>query len=128
MDSGASDTMFVSKEDFAEYHTTEVRTGDSAKSVDGNFEIVGEGKVTKSYLVEGKQKKVTFTRALHMPTLGANLISVSSFDKAGLTTTFGGGRGIIRKADGTIVLAGRGEKGMYVVDTTNEKVTDIPNC
>jgi len=81
MDSGASDTMFMSKDDFVEYHATAVCTRDSAKAVDGNFEIVGEGKVTKSYLVEGKEKKITFTHVLHTPTLGANLISVSAFGK-----------------------------------------------
>jgi hypothetical protein len=34
--------------------------------------------------VDGKEKKITFTRALHTPTLNANLISISAFDKAGL--------------------------------------------
>ncbi len=52
-----------------------------------------------------------------------NLISISAFDKAGLITTFGGGQGVIHKKDGKIVLAGRGEKGMYVVDVIeNEEV------
>jgi hypothetical protein len=55
------------------------------KAVDGNFEIVGEGKVVQCYMVEGKEKKITYTRALHTPTLNANLISISAFDKAGLT-------------------------------------------
>jgi hypothetical protein len=116
MDSGASDTMFVSKGAFAEYKTTPPRTGDSAKAIDGDFEIVGEGKVTQRYLVDGKPKEITYTRALHTPTLSANLISVSAFDKAGLTITFGGGRGVVRKPDGTVVLSSRLEKGMYIVD------------
>jgi len=51
-----------------------------------------------------------------MPTLNANLISVSAFNKAGLTVTFGGGRGVIRKTDGTVVLTSQLKKGMYVVD------------
>ena len=90
--------------------------GDSAKAVDGNFEIVGEGKVIQRSLVDGKEKDITYTRALHTPSLNANLISISAFDKAGLTTTFGGGRGVIRKVDGTVVLTARLEKGMYLVD------------
>lgn len=121
MDSGASDTMFVSRDDFVEYTPTSSRTGDSAKAKDGNFDIVGEGKVTKRYLIEGTQKAITFTRALHTPTLNANLISVSAFDRAGLTITFGGGKGIVRKPDGTIVLTSRLEKGMYVVDAVDEE-------
>ena len=123
LDSGASDTMFVSRDVFVEYRSTASRTGDSAKAEDGDFEIAGEGKVIQSYLVEGKEKRITYTRALHTPTLNANLISVSTFDKAGLTTTFGDGRGVIRKRDGDAVLTGRGEKGMYVVDVLGREAT-----
>jgi hypothetical protein len=121
MDSGASDTMFVSRSAFVEYQPTAIWTRDSAKALDGSFEIIGEGKVTQCCLVDGKEKRITYTHALHTPTLNANLISISAFDRAGLTTTFGGGRGIIRKADRTAVLTGRGERGMYVVDTLDEK-------
>ena len=81
------------------------------------------------YLVEGKEKTIMYTRALHTRTLNANLISISAFDKVGLTTTFAGGQGTIRKRDGTVVLTGRGEKGMYVVDAfekTNQNVPDTP--
>src|SRR5258707_6261754 len=72
--------------------------------------------------------EITLTRALHTPTLNANLISISAFDKAGLTTTFGNGRGVIRKKDGTIVLDGRGEKGMYIVEAYDDEhtVLNIP--
>jgi hypothetical protein len=77
MDSGASDTMFVSRESFNEYKPITPRTGDSAKAVDGNFEIVGEGTVVQRYVVDGQEKDITYTRALHTPTLNANLISIS---------------------------------------------------
>jgi len=127
MDSGASDTMFVSRDAFIEYKTIPLRTGDSAKATDGSFDIIGQGKVVQQYLVDGKEKRVTYTHALHTPTLNANLISVSAFDRAGLTTTFGDGRGIIRKRDGTAVLTGRGEKGMYVVDTINGETPSVPD-
>jgi len=95
IDSGASDTMFVSRGDFDDYKSMPPCSGDSAKAVDGDFEIIGEGTVIKRYLVEGREKKLTYTHAIHTPTLNANLISVSAFDKAGLTVTFGGGRGVV---------------------------------
>jgi transposase InsO family protein len=117
MDSGASDTMFVAKEAFTDYKSITPRLGDSAKAVDGSFEIVGEGTVTQRYQVDGKERDITYTRALHTPSLNANLISVSAFDKAGLTTTFGNGMGVIRRPDGTTVLAGKNVNGMYVLDT-----------
>ena len=63
---------------------------------------------------------VTYTRALHTPALNANLISISAFDKAGLITTFSHGQGVIRKADGTVVLAGKSMNGMYILDTIDD--------
>ena len=42
LDSGASDTMFVSRESFTDYIPMSPRIGDSAKAMDGNFEIIGE--------------------------------------------------------------------------------------
>ncbi len=123
IDSGVSDTMFVSRADFSTYKLTPRHSGDSAKAVDGNFDIVGEGTVIKSYLVDGKEKKLTYTRAIHTPTLNANLVSVSAFNNAGLTVSFKGGRGVVRKRDGTGILSARLVKGMYVVD---ELTNDLP--
>ena len=119
MDSGASDTMFVSKDEFSEYQPITPRTGDSAKAVDGNFEIVGKGKVIQRYKVEGKERNITYTNALHAPTLNANLVSVGALDKAGITTTFRGGKGIARTSDGVVVLDGTNVNGMYILEPTN---------
>jgi hypothetical protein len=116
MDSGASDTMFVSKDAFTEYKSVTPRTGDSAKAVDGSFKIIGEGNVVQRYRLEGKEREITYTRALHTPTLNANLISVSALDKAGLTTTFGDGKGVVWKANGTLVLTGQNVNGMYLIE------------
>jgi len=116
IDSGASDTMFVSRGDFNNYKSVTPRSGDSAKAIDGDFEIIGEGTVVKQYLVDGKEKTLTYTRAIHTPTLNSNLLSVSAFDKAGLRTIFEGGRGVVQKKDGSVILSARLVKGMYVVD------------
>ena len=120
MDSGASDMMFVSRDVFTEYKPSSDRMGDSAKAENGAFEIAGEGNVVQRYNIDGKEQTVTYTRALHTPTLNANLISVSAFDKHGLTTTFGNGKGITRKADGTVILAGKNEDGMYLLDVIRD--------
>jgi hypothetical protein len=124
MDSGASDTMFVSKDMFSEYHPITPRTGDSAKAFDGNFEIIGEGNVIQRYKVDGKERNITYTHALHAPALNANLVSVGALDKAGITTTFGGGKGVARTSDGTVVLDGTNVNGMYIleeIDTTPDQ-------
>ena len=128
MDSGASNTMFVSRDVFVDYKVIPPRMGDSAKAVDGDFDIVGEGTVVQRYLVDGKEKKITYICALHAPMLNANLISVGAFDRAGLTTTFGHGHGVIRKGDGTAVLTGCGQKGMYVVEPLVGDIPDTPRA
>jgi hypothetical protein len=112
--------MFVSQDVFVDYTPSASRTGDSAKANDRDFAIVGEGKVIQRYLVDGKEKTITYTHALHTPMLNANLVSVSAFNQAGLTVTFGSGQGVIRKADGTVVLTSRGERGMYIVDALEQ--------
>ena len=116
LDSGASDMMFVSREYFTDYTPSTERMGDSAKADNGGFEIAGEGNVVQCYKVNGKEQTITYTRALHTPSLNANLISVSTLDRHGLWTTFGSGKGVTRKEDGTIILVGKSEDGMYLLD------------
>jgi hypothetical protein len=120
MDSGASNTMFVSRDSFTEYKSVTPRVGDSAKAENGTFEIVGEGSVVQNYHVDGKEQKITYTRALHTPTLNANLVSISALDKAGLTTVFGSGQGVTKKTDGTVVLTSRNVNGMYLLEAVND--------
>jgi Reverse transcriptase (RNA-dependent DNA polymerase)/Pol polyprotein, beta-barrel domain/GAG-pre-integrase domain/gag-polypeptide of LTR copia-type len=117
MDSGASDTMFVSRNAFSDYKPVTPRKGDSAKAENGSFEIVGEGHVVQRYQMDGKEREITYTRALHTPSLNANLVSVGALDKAGLITTFGNGKGVTCKPDGTVVLSGRNVNGMYLLES-----------
>jgi hypothetical protein len=124
LDSGASDTMFVTRDAFLTYQVTTPRSGDSAKAIDRDFEIIREGTMVKKYLICGKARTITYTRALHTPTLNTNLISVSAFDQAGLATTFAGRCGTVRRKDGGIILTGKCEKGMYIVD----EIEDPPNA
>ena len=95
--------------------------GDSAKAKGGDFEIVGEGNVSQRYLVGGGERNVTYTCALHTPSLNVNLVSISALDRAGLTTTFGNGEGVVKWVDGTIVLAGKNVRGMYLLETLDPK-------
>src|ERR1700678_3916315 len=75
MDSGASNTMFISRNVFSEYKSVTPRKGDSAKAENGSFEIVGEGHDVQRYQVDGREREITYTHALHTPTLNANLVS-----------------------------------------------------
>ena len=51
--------------------------------------------------------------------------SLCFLDKAGLTITFGQGKGVVRKPDGTLVLSGKGTNGMYLLENA-ETVLHIP--
>ena len=68
---------------------------------------------------------MTYTCALHAPILSANLVSVSAFDEAGLIMTFGNGKGITQRADGTIVLVGRNVNRMCILEAI-DNVPDVP--
>ena len=61
MDSGASDTMFVSQNAFTDYKLVTPQKGDSAKVENGSFEIVGEGNVIQRYQVDGREREITYT-------------------------------------------------------------------
>ena len=76
-------------------------------------------------LTDRKEQTVTFTHALHMPTLNANLVSVSALDSTGLTTIFGGGKGVTKKLDGTIILVGQKVNRMYLLEAL-ENLVNIP--
>ena len=78
-----------------DYKSVTPWSGDSAKAENGGFEIVGEGNIVQHYQVDGKEQEITYTCALHTPMLNANLVSVSAMDKAGLTTIFANGKGVV---------------------------------
>ncbi|KAK0221148.1 hypothetical protein EDD85DRAFT_739602, partial [Armillaria nabsnona] len=66
--------------------------------------------------LDGKDVKLTFKNTLHSPSLAANLISVSTLDKAGLSTVFSNGRAAVHNRSGKEVFIGQGSDGMYVLD------------
>jgi hypothetical protein len=61
LNSGASDTMFVARDAFMTYQKTTPCSGDSAKAINGDFEIIGEGTVVKKYFIHGKARTITYT-------------------------------------------------------------------
>ena len=65
--------------------------------------------------MDSKEHKITFTCALHTLLLNANLILISAPDRAGLTTVFGNGKSITRKADGTVILRENNVNRMYLL-------------
>lgn len=116
MDSGARDYFFRNREDLTKYTPVAFCTGSSAVEGKGTFDILGKGMVTKTFRLDGRDIKLTFKNALHSPSLAANLISVSSLDKAGLSTVFSNGQAVICDGSGHEGFTGRGSDGMYVLD------------
>ena len=60
MDSGASDTMFVSQDAFTDYKLVTPQKGDSAKAENVNFEIISEGNVVQCYQVDGREREYLY--------------------------------------------------------------------
>jgi hypothetical protein len=44
-------------------------------------------------------------------------------DKARLTTILGNGKGVIQKANGTVILTGQNVNGMYLLETVNNSLS-----
>ena len=90
VDSGCSNHMTFNKSLFSSYtsgHPSTVSLGNNNKA-----NIAGIGKIEIPILVEGKRVKCTLKNVLHVPDLGYQLLSVPTFDKLGLKTSFESGR------------------------------------
>ncbi len=127
-DSGATEHFFVNRSDFSSYKTLDENITGNAAEKDSTFRIAGFGVVKKSFRHEGKQTHLTFKNAMHTPDLAANLVSISRFDSAGHTATFGGGRVVFRNKSGESFLSGLGKAGMYLLDDVKQisDYTHIP--
>ncbi|KAK0186583.1 hypothetical protein F5146DRAFT_1142957 [Armillaria mellea] len=112
MDSGTSDYFFKNCEDFTDYTPVMFCTGSSAIEGKGTFEILEKGTVSKTFCLDGRDVKLTFKNALHSPSLTANLMSVSSLDRAGLSIIFSKGCAAVHDQSGKEIFAGYGSDGM----------------
>lgn len=64
--------------------------------------------------------KLMFRDALHMPNLSANLISIRKFDHARFLIVFMHGKAMFRNSEGKVVIVGKRNKGMYLLDNFNQ--------
>ncbi|KAJ3845829.1 hypothetical protein EV368DRAFT_70405 [Lentinula lateritia] len=112
MDSGATDHFMKHCEDFVDFEPGSYDPGASAIKGTGSFKILGKGTAVKLFRVKGKLIRITFKNALLAPSLAANLISISTLDKAGFFTTFGGNTAVVKRKDGT-----EGETIRYLIKT-----------
>ena len=84
VDSGCSNHMTYNKSLFSSYnsgHVSEVELGNN-----NTAKISGKGTVEIPISVRGKKVKCILTNVFHVPDLGYQLLSVPTFDKAGLKT------------------------------------------
>ncbi len=86
VDSGCSNHMTYNKDIFSSYnpgHHSPVALGNNKTA-----SVAGKGTVDITISIEGKQTKCRLTNVLHVPELGYQLLSVPTFDKSGLKTSF----------------------------------------
>jgi hypothetical protein len=93
LDSGASDHMSDKRELFTEYHAfdrpLEIDIAEEGRCV----AAIGRGTLTVATVVDGKENHVRFTNVLHVPKLGATLISLGVLEDKGFSFA-PGNRGI----------------------------------
>jgi len=114
IDSGCSNHMTFNKSLFSSYtvgHPSSVDFGNN-----NTAEVAGIGTVEIPILVEGKKVKCKLNNVMHVPELGYQLLSVPTFDKLGLTTSFHSKR--CRISNGAKLLATATMRGnLYELDT-----------
>ncbi len=79
-------------------------------------DVAGRGTVILSMKCGSEFKVRKLEKVLHVPTFEFSLLSVSTLDKRGMMTTFGGGECIIHK-DGETIATGSLETTLYVIRT-----------
>jgi len=114
IDSGCSNHMTFNKSLFSSYspgHHSSVELGNSNKA-----EVAGTGSIELELSVNGSNAKCKLKDVLHVPDLGYQLLSVPTFDRSGLTTSFGSGRCRIQK-DSSLLATGTMKGSLYRLDT-----------
>ncbi len=105
--------MTFNKSSFSSYisgHPSSVELGNNK-----TLQVIGKGTVELNILVQGKQVKCILKNVLHVPDLGYQLLSVPTFDKSGLNTSFHSGKcGITKGA--TLLAAATMEGNLYQLD------------
>ncbi len=113
VDSGCSNHMTYNKSLFSSYnrgHHSPVHLGNSNTSA-----VAGIGTVDISIIVNGKQVRCRLNNVFHVPDLGYQLLSVPTFDKSGLITTFHSKQCWIRK-DSTLLAKATMKGNLYELD------------
>ncbi len=115
VDSGCSNRMTYNKSLFSSYspgHHSSVELGNSKTTT-----VSGKGTIDINIFVNEKQVKCRLENVLHVPELGYQLLSVPTFDKSGLNTSFQSRRCWIQK-DGALLATATMRGNLYELDTT----------
>lgn len=114
VDSGCSNHMTYNKSLFSSYatgHYSSVELGNSKTTI-----VAGKGTIDINIFVDGKQVKCRLNNVLHVPELGYQLLSVPTFDKSGLNTSFHSRRCWIQR-DNTLLATATLKSNLYELDT-----------
>ena len=114
IDSGCSNHMTYNKSLFLSYTSSpesNVKLGNGQKA-----HVMGIGNIDVNILVNGKSTRCRLMNVLHVPHLGYQLLSVPTWDKQGLETTFKSGRVRVLR-DGVLCASGTMYGNLYKLDT-----------
>ncbi len=114
VDSGCSNHMTYNKDLFSSYtpgYHSPVALGNNKTA-----SVAGKGTVDIAISLQGKQTKCRLTNVLHVPELGYQLLSVLTFDKSGLATSFYSRLCRIER-DSTLLATATMNGNLYELDT-----------
>ncbi|KAG9219551.1 hypothetical protein CCMSSC00406_0008242 [Pleurotus cornucopiae] len=122
LDSGATDHFITNRDSFITYEAVPPFQGSGSKK-GSRFTIVGKGRASKTFIVDGQERTITFD-ALHTPDVSSDLISVSQLDGKGLTILFSKGLGRVYDADDKLILTATKRSGLYVFDVKQSPIAN----
>jgi hypothetical protein len=118
MDGGASDHVAQSKRGMVSYRELGVPMSVGTAEAGKEMLAVGKG-VVNLRVSDGRQgatRTLQLTNTLHVPTAGANLVSVSRLDKEGKRVLYGEGKCQVVSSDGDVLAVGQLVDGLYRMD------------
>ncbi|KAG9221993.1 hypothetical protein CCMSSC00406_0009201 [Pleurotus cornucopiae] len=123
LDSGATDHFITSRESFITYEAVPPYQGSGSKK-GSKFTIVGRGRATKTFIVNGEERTITFD-ALHTPDVTSDLISVSKLDGKGLSILFSKGTAHVYDGKEKLILTATKRSGLYVFDVKDPPAANV---
>ena len=97
MDSRATEHITPYASDLSDYTTVSKHRSPSLAKKKIRCQVLGQGTVNSTTLVDGKLVQIRLENVLHVPEIGARFISTRKLDQKGYEVIYGRGMAIVKK-------------------------------